>query len=251
VHGVVDPSGDIEIVNTELILADLETVDRRIERVEKLAKAGDKSLFRELDFCRSVQDSLRKGLMARSVDIPDEKSREILKEMHLLTAKKVLYVANVSESILREGGHYINDVNEVAIKDGSKMITICGDMEAEMAMLPEDDRKEFLEDLGLEESGLQKLIRAGYDMLGLITFYTTAGAEIKAWTIAVGTIASKAAGKIHTDMERGFIKAEVLNYKDFVKAGGTSEARGMGLTKIEGKEYVVLDGDIIYFRFNV
>ncbi|MCK4534295.1 MAG: DUF933 domain-containing protein, partial [Syntrophobacterales bacterium] len=163
----------------------------------------------------------------------------------------VLYVANVSESELKERGGYTDAVEEIVNSDGSEAIIICGDMEAEIAALPAEDRKDFLDDLGLEESGLQKLIRAGYVMLDLITFYTTAGDQLRAWTIPEGTRASQAAGKIHTDMERGFIKAEVLNYEDFVRVGSLSAAKEKGLVRIEGKDYLILDGDIVYFRFNV
>ncbi len=175
----------------------------------------------------------------------------MLREVNLITVKKVLYVANVGESELREGGGYVTVVEGIASAGGSEAIVICGDMEAEIALLPEEERREFLEDLGLRESGLQKLIRTGYNLLGLITFYTTVGSELRAWTIPEGTSASHAAGKIHTDMERGFIRAEVLHYEDFVRAGSISAAKEKGLIGIEGRGYVIDDGDIVYFRFSV
>jgi GTP-binding protein YchF len=249
VHGNVDPKSDIEIINTELILADLETVEKRIAKTERLAKVGDKSVRKELDICLTIRDALGREIPARTVVFDSGESTQIVAELHLLTSKRVLYVANVSETLLKEGGVYINEVKSIAAEEGSESIVICGDMEAEIAALPEEERKDFLEDLGLEESGLQKLIRAGYSMLDLITFYTTAGAELRAWTIKRGTKASEAAGRIHSDMERGFIKAEVLNYNQFEKLGSMAEAREKGLIHFEGRDYVVNDGDIIYYRF--
>jgi len=197
-----------------------------------------------------IREFLGEDIPVRNIELSPEEET-ILRELNLITAKEVLYVANVSESELKERGEYTDTVEKIANSDGSEAIIICGDMEAEIAALPAEDRKDFLDDLGLEESGLQKLIRAGYAMLDLITFYTTAGAELRAWTIKQSTKASKAAGKIHTDMERGFIKAEVLNYEDFVRVGSISVAKEEGLVRIEGRDHVILDGDIVYFRFNV
>jgi hypothetical protein len=249
VHGVIDPVKDMEIVNTELILADLETIDKRIEKVEKLSKKGEKACRAELDFYLTVQACLRKGITVKNANLTDPE--QFMRELGLITAKEMLYVANVSESVLRGEGNYLPRVQSAADKEGSRVIAICGDMEAEIAMLPEDERKDFLDDLGLEESGLQKLIRAGYDMLGLITFYTTAGKELRAWTVEKETKASASAGRIHSDMERGFIKAEVLSYSDFVKFEGISPAKDKGFVRIEGKDYTICDGDIVYFRFKV
>lgn len=248
--GTVDPARDIEIVNTELILADIETVEKRIAKVERLAKAGDKTSRTELDICHRIQDSLGRGVAARNIAL-DEKQKKAFGELHLLTAKKTLYVVNVSEEVLKGGKDYIRNVEDIAEKEESKVITICGDMEAEIAELAEDERKEFLDDLGLEESGLRKLIRAGYDLLGLITFYTTVGPELRAWTITGGIRAPAAAGKIHSDMERGFIRAEILHYDDFIRVGNLAAAKEKGLLHSEGKDYIILDGDIIHFRFNV
>ncbi len=251
IYGPVDPVRDIEIVNAELMLADLETVEKRIVKIDRMVKSGDKAFRKELDVCQSVRDSLGRGIVAlNAFDLGDEENK-ILGELHLLTAKKVLYVANVSEAVLKGEGRYVERIEEITKKDGSKVITICGDMEAEIAELEEDERKEFLEDLGLEESGLQKLIKAGYDLLGLITFYTTVGPELRAWTIKKGTKAPEAAGKIHSDMERGYIRAEIVSYKDFIEAGSLSAAKEKGLVRIEGKDYTVSDGDMVYFRFNV
>ena len=251
IYGPVDPVRDVEIVNAELMLADLETVEKRIVKIDRLAKSGDKAFRKELEVCQRVQDSLGRGIVARNAFEHGDEENEIFGDLHLLTAKKVLYVANVSEAVLKGEGRYVERIEEIAKKDGSKVVTICGDMEAEIAELEEDERKEFLEDLGLEESGLQKLIKAGYDLLGLITFYTTVGPELRAWTIKKGTKAPDAAGKIHGDMERGFIRAEIVSYEDFIKAGSLSAAKEKGLVRIEGKDYTVSDGDMVYFRFNV
>lgn len=249
IHGTIDPVSDIEVVNTELIMADLETIDKRIEKIERLSKKGEKNHCNELDFCLNIQASLGRGIAVRDINLAD--TGKFMRELELITAKEILYVANVSETVLKEKGDYLTKIQNVANKEGAKVITICGDMEAEIAMLPEDERRDFLDDLGLEESGLQKLIRNGYDMLGLITFYTTAGKELRAWTVEKGTKASKAAGKIHSDMERGFIRAEVLNYSDFITFKGMSEAKEKGLVRIEGRDYSICDGDIVYFRFRV
>jgi hypothetical protein len=196
-----------------------------------------------------IRELLGEGVPARRVDLnPDEEA--ILKELNLLTAKQVLYVANVGEKELRSGSPSIETVKEMARADHSEAIIICGDMEAEIATLPVEDRRAFLEDLGLDQSGLQALIRAGYNLLGLITFYTAAGGQLRAWTVPEGTAASRAAGKIHTDMERGFIRAEVLHYEDFLLAGSIIAAKEKGLVRIEGRDHPIADGDIVYFRFN-
>ena len=250
VHGSVNPADDIEVVGMELVLADMETIEKRIEKLEKSAKGGDKAHRSEVELYHMIRESLGKNIPVRNIGLnPEEKT--VLRELNLITAKKVLYVANVGESELRKGSGYIAAVEEIARSDESEAIVICGDMEAEIATLPEGDRRAFLEDLDLRESGLQKLIRTGYNLLGLITFYTTVGSELRAWTIPEGTKTSHAAGKIHTDMERGFIRAEVLHYEDFVRAGSISAAKEKGLVGIEGREYVIGDGDIVYFRFNV
>ncbi len=248
--GSIDPACDIEVVNTELMLADIETVERRIAKVERLAKGGDKASHKELDLCYHIKDSLEKNIAVRNIDF-NEEQKKILKDFFLLTAKKVLYVANVDENVLKGKKDYILKIEDIAEKEGTKVIVICGDMEAEIAELEEDEKKEFLDDLGLEESGLRKLIREGYDLLELITFYTTVGPELRAWTITRGTKTPTAAGKIHSDMERGFIRAEIIHYDDFVRIGTLSGVKEKGLLHVEGRDYVISDGDIIYFRFNV
>ncbi len=250
VDGSVDPLRDIGVVNTELLLADLETVEKRFLKADKSARTGDKSALGELRFYRDIQETLGKGLPARRMPI-DEEFQAIFRDLHLLTAKEVLYVTNVSEDVLKGGNGYIQAVRDYAGKEGSGLVVICGDLEAEMVELPEEERVDFLKDLGLEESGLEKLIRAGYSLLGLITFYTTVGPEMRAWTIQEGMKAPQAAGKIHSDMERGFIRAEVIHYRDFVGVGSLTAAREKGLIHSEGKDYRIQDGDIVLFRFNV
>lgn len=250
VGGTVDPVRDIEIINTELLLADLETIERRIEKIDRQVKVGDKSQAAALDLCRRIQHTVAEGIPVRKMAM-DDAHADLLKDLNLLTSKKVLYVANISESLLKTPGSLLKELEDFAMSEGSRCIAICGDLESEIAELPEDERTAFLEDLGIEESGLDKLIKAGYDLLELITFYTTVGPELRAWTIREGIKAPAAAGKIHTDMERGFIRAEAVHFDDFVTAGNMATAREKGLIHSEGKEYVVRDGDIILFRFNV
>jgi len=250
IYGPVEPARDIEIVHTELLMADLETLEKRMTKIERLAKSGDKHARKEFEICIHLRDALGKGTPARSITLTEEEKTTI-NELHLLTAKKILYVANVSEMILKTNGDYIQKIKDIAQKEGLKVIVICGDIEAEIAELSQEEQREFLSDLGLQESGLQKLIREGYDLLGLITFYTTVGPELRAWTIPRGTRAPAAAGKIHSDMERGFIRAEIINFDEFITVGSMSKARESGLIRAEGKDYILSDGDIAYFRFNV
>ena len=250
VTGAVDPVRDVEIVNTELVLADLETLDKRLVRDEKLLRTGDKTLVKTVEFLKRIRESLDRGTMARQL-AADEETRKLIEDLHLISAKKVLYVANVDEKGLKGGSIHLAALENYAAKEGSRIIVICGDLEAEIAQLPEPEKKEFMDDLGLEESGLEKLIRAGYELLGYITFYTTVGPELRAWTIVKGTKAPEAAGRIHSDMERGFIRAEVLHFDVFLKLGGLSAAKEKGLIRSEGKEYIIHDGDIVLFRFNV
>lgn len=250
IYGPVDPARDIEIINAELLLADLETIEKRIVKAERSTKSGDKAHAQELNVCRRIEESLGKGIAARMLEFNDVEAH-IVTDLHLLTSKKVLYVANVSEDVLKGSNDYTTRIEEIAGREDAEVVTICGDMEAEIAELPPEERKEFLADLGLEESGLQKLIKAGYCLLDLITFYTTVGPELRAWTIKRGTKAPRAAGKIHSDMERGFIRAEIVRYENFVECGGLAVAKERGLVRVEGKEYIIDDGDIVYFRFNV
>lgn len=253
VSGAVDPKRDIEIVQTELILADLDTVERRLEKTARLAKIGDKDARKAAALMENLRDTLNRGRPARLLSVEEDapELRSLRRDLHLLTDKKVLYVANVGEAMLKNVAPPLAEIDSVAAREGAGVVTICGDLEAEIAELPVEERRAFLDDLGLVESGLQKLVRAGYDLLGLITFYTTVGPELRAWTIPDGTTAPSAAGKIHTDMERGFIRAEILHFKDFIEAGGIVPAREKGLLRSEGKGYVMADGDIALFRFNV
>ncbi|MCX7817425.1 MAG: redox-regulated ATPase YchF [Syntrophales bacterium] len=249
-YGSIDPVRDIEIVTTELILADLETLSRRIARTEKAAKGGDRVAAKQLEFYSMLEDMLNRGIPIHTLRL-EEEEKGFLKDLHLLTGKKVLYVANVGETDLKEKSSDVEKITEIALREGAKVIVICGDLEAEMIELPPEDRKAFLDSMGLEESGLVKLIREGYDLLNLITFYTTVGSELRAWTIPQGTKAPQAAGKIHSDMEKGFIRAEIINYNDFIKTPSLTHAREKGLIRSEGKEYIMKDGDIALFKFHV
>lgn len=249
VDGRIDPVRDIDVVNTELILADLETIEKRMEKTQRLLKTGDKSLRKALDVYARCRDTLAEGIAARN--IPPADGHDILDELGLLTFKNTLYVANVNEAVLKGRSDYIQRVEQTALRQGAKVIVICGDMEAEIQALPKEERQSFLDDLGLHESGLHQLIRTGYELLGLITFYTTVGSELRAWTVPSGTKAPVAAGNVHSDMEKGFIRAEILHYDDFIKSGGVASARDKGLLHIEGKDYEICDGDIVLFRFNV
>ncbi|HET6459602.1 MAG TPA: redox-regulated ATPase YchF [Syntrophales bacterium] len=250
IYGTVDPERDVDIINTELIIADLETVENRITKISRLAKTGEKVARKELATCERIKGVLSKGDTAREMTFQEDEQITVT-DLHLLTAKKVLYVSNVSESALKGATECIEKVQSIARKESSKAIAICGDLEAEIAELPKDEQQVFLNDLGIQESGLSKLIREAYNLLGLITFYTTVGPELRAWTVPRGSKAPEAAGKIHSDMQKGFIKADIIHYNDFIRMGSLSSAREAGLIRIEGRDYVIADGDIAYFRFNV
>ncbi len=252
VDGSVDPMRDVEVINMELVISDLEIVDKRIDRVTKLMK-GDKTLVAELEVLKKLREKLDLGISARSVEFtPDEEA--IVSDIPLLSRKPVIYVANIGEDEI--GGDYENNggyktLKEFAQKEGSGLIPICAGIEAEIAELEGEDKEMFLSDLGLTESGLDRLIKAGYSLLGLISFLTAGVTEVRAWTIKNGTKAPQAAGKIHSDFERGFIRAEVIAYDDFIACGTMAAAKEKGLVRSEGKEYVMKDGDIVLFRFNV
>ncbi|TGU71650.1 redox-regulated ATPase YchF [Geomonas terrae] len=250
VSGSVSPVRDIEVIQTELALADLDTVEKRMLRTEKQARSGDKKAKEDVEFCQKVKATLEKGLSPRNL-AENEDERLILRDMHLMTAKPVLYVANVAEDDL-EGKHpYVEEVRQLAAKEGNGVVFICGSIEAEISELEGEEKQAFLEEMGLAESGLDRLIRSGYELLGLITYFTAGVKEVRAWTITRGTKAPGAAGVIHSDFEKGFIRAEVIAYKDFIASGGESGAKEKGLMRLEGKEYVVQDGDVMHFRFNV
>ena len=253
VDGSVNPLRDIETINFELIFSDVEILERRIAKTARGAK-NDKTLAKELAFLERIKAHLEEGKLARSLEVTDEDEQEWLASYNLLTYKPVIYAANVGEDDLADDGASnasVQEVKEYAAAEGSEVFVICAQIEEEIAQLDEEERAMFLEDLGLKQSGLEKLIQASYRLLGLISFLTSGEDESRAWTIKVGTKAPQAAGKIHSDFERGFIKAEVVSYDDLMACGNYAAAREKGLVRMEGKEYVVKDGDVILFRFNV
>ena len=250
--GKVDPLRDIETINLELIFADLEVLEKRIIRTEKAMK-GDKTLKDELDILVRIKEGLENGVSARAIPLTDEE-KEKIKDVELLSMKPIIYVANISEDMI--GGGFENSeiykrLSELAKSEGAELISICAQIEAELAELDGEDKKAFLADLGIEESGLDALIRASYHLLGYISFLTAGPKEVRAWTIVNGTKAPQAAGKIHSDMERGFIRAEVISFDDLVACGSMAAAKEKGLIRSEGKDYVFRDGDIVVIRFNV
>ena len=253
VDGSIDPLRDIETINLELVFSDLEILERRIAKVTKTARM-DKEAAKELTFLEKVKAHLEEGQLAITLETENEDEDAWLATYNLLTAKPVIYAANVAEDDIADDGannQYVQAVREYAAKQNSEVFVICAQIEEEISELDEDERKMFLEDLGLTESGLEKLVRASYHLLGLMSFLTAGEDETRAWTIKIGTKVPQAAGKIHTDFERGFIKAEVVNYQDLLDCGSYAGAREKGLVRMEGKEYVVQDGDVILFRFNV
>ena len=253
VDGSIDPLRDIETINLELVFSDLEILERRIAKVTKTARM-DKEAAKELTFLEKVKAHPEEGQLAITLETENEDEDAWLATYNLLTAKPVIYAANVAEDDIADDGannQYVQAVREYAAKQNSEVFVICAQIEEEISELDEDERKMFLEDLGLTESGLEKLVRASYHLLGLMSFLTAGEDETRAWTIKIGTKAPQAAGKIHTDFERGFIKAEVVNYQDLLDCGSYAGAREKGLVRMEGKEYVVQDGDVILFRFNV
>lgn len=250
VDGSINPVRDIETINLELVFADLDTVEKRIDRASKLIK-GDKKYQFEFDTWKKVREALQNGKPARSLDYSDEEL-EVIKDAFLLTMKPILYVANVSEEQLSNpDDENVKKVKDYAKEDKAEVITLCVKIEEELSALDGDDKKEMLEALGLDESGLDKVIKASYDLLGLMSFLTAGEPEVRAWTIKKGTKAPQAAGKIHSDIERGFIRAEVVGYDDLVACGSEAAAKEKGLYRLEGKEYVMKDGDVVNFRFNV
>ena len=254
VDGSVDPLRDIETIDLELIFADLEVLERRMAKTSKSARVGDKAAAKEFAMEERLKAHLEDGKDASSFELQDEDEEEWFSEISLLTAKPVIYAANVSEDDLAddgEGNEHVAAVRRYAAEHGSEVFVICAQIEAEMAELDDDERAEFLSDLGIETAGLDKLIQASYRTLGLMSFLTSGEDETRAWTIKIGTKAPQAAGKIHTDFERGFIRAEVVNYQDLLDAGSYAAARDKGQIRVEGKDYIVQDGDVILFRFNV
>jgi GTP-binding protein YchF len=237
------------VINTELMLADLASVEKAVERAGKQAKTGRKDDVARRDFLEKLRAHLDAGNPARTFPVPDE-YRPAVQELFLLTAKPVMYVANVDEKGLG-GNTYVEQVRELAKKEGAEVVVVCAAIEAEIAQLDEADKQAFLQDLGLDEPGLNRVIRAGYRLLGLQTYFTVGPKEARAWTIPVGATAPQAAGVIHTDFEKGFIRAEVIAYDDYIAGKGEAGARDAGRLRLEGKEYVMQEGDVVHFRFNV
>ena len=251
VDGSIDPRRDSEVITMELVMADLETVSRRLAKTRNQAKSGDKKLLAQVAFLERLQKTLDQGRPARGVECATEAEEALVRELCLLTAKPVLYVANVSEDDLAGGNEHVERLRELAAEEGASLVTIAGGIEQELSLLEPEEQREFLAEMGMEEPGLHRLIHAGYDLLGLITFFTVGEKETKAWTITRGTTAPGAAGKIHSDFERGFIRAEVIPYEEYVRCGSEAAARDQGVMRSEGRDYVVRDGDCILFRFNV
>ncbi|WP_042220881.1 redox-regulated ATPase YchF [Oceanobacillus manasiensis] len=252
VSGKIDPIDDIEIINLELILADLETVNKRTQRVEKLARQKDKEAVAEQEILVKLKAGLEEEKPARAMDFSEDQWK-IVKGLHLLTAKPTLYVANVSEEEVADpdGNENVQKVREFAAAENAEVIVICAKIEEEISELDLEEKEMFFEDLNISESGLDKLIKASYHLLGLATYFTAGEQEVRAWTFREGMKAPQAAGIIHTDFERGFIRAETVSYGDLVEAGTMGQARENGKVRLEGKEYIVKDGDVIHFRFNV
>ncbi len=249
VSGSINPIDDIETINTELALADLESVERQLDKATRNAKTGKKEDIAHRDALAGIKAHLDEGLPVRSMDLT-ELQRDILRSVHLITAKPVMYVANVDEDGFIDNPH-LKAVEEYAAKERAEVVAICAAIEAEIAVLDEEDKAEFLADFGAKEPGLNRVIRHGYNLLGLQTFFTAGPKEVRAWTTKVGATAPQAAGEIHTDFEKGFIRAETVSFPDFVKLGGEHGAKDAGKLRLEGKDYVVQEGDIMHFRFNV
>ena len=251
VDGSVDPLRDIETINLELIFADMETVDKRLERAKKNLKADKKYQF-EIDTLEKIKKTLEEGKSARTLELTDEE-KEVIKDAFLLTMKPILYIANISEDEINnaDDNENVKKVREYAKSENAEVIPLCVRLEEELSTLDKEDKIEMLHDLGLEESGLDKVIKASYKLLGLMSFLTAGEPEVRAWTIKIGTKAPKAAGKIHSDIERGFIRAEVVSYDDLIREGSMNAVKEKGLMRLEGKDYIMQDGDIVLFRFNV
>ena len=249
VAGKVDPESDIEVINTELALADLESVEKQMHKAQKQAKGGDKDAKTLMTVCEKLLPVLNQGKPVRSVGLSSNEFA-VIKTLNLLTIKPTLYVANITEDGF-DNNPWLEKVREIAAGENAELVPICNKIESEIAELHDDEKAEFLDELGLAEAGLDRVIRAGYALLGLQTFFTAGAKEVRAWTVPVGSTAPQAAGKIHTDFEKGFIRAEVIAFDDYVTLGGEQAAKEAGKWRLEGKEYIVKDGDVIQFRFNV
>ena len=249
VSGAVDPVSDIEVINTELALADLDTVERALQKAEKQTRSGDKDMVARVALLTKIMTSLSDTGSVRNLEM-DREQKKVVRDLHLLTMKPVEYIANVAEDGF-ENNPLLDQVREYAKGDNARVVPVCAAIEAEVSQLDREDREEFLAALGLKESGLASVINAGYALLDLLTFFTAGEKEVRAWTVTSGATAPKAAGKIHTDFERGFIRAEVTSFDDFIACGGESGAKEAGKLRLEGKEYITREGDVMHFRFNV
>ena len=249
VAGRIDPLADIDVINTELALADLETVERALQRAEKASKAGDKDAIRQRDLLKRMRDHLDAGHPARTLAL-EAADRALLRELHLITQKPLMYVANVAEGGFVDNPH-LDLVRKRGDAEGADVVPVCAAIESEIAQLDAADRQAFLEELGLHEPGLDRVIRAAYHLLGLLTFFTAGPREVRAWTTHRGALAPQAAGEIHTDFEKGFIRAEVISFDDFIACRGEQGAKEAGRMRLEGKDYAVREGDVMHFRFNV
>ncbi|GMR08363.1 MAG: redox-regulated ATPase YchF [Gammaproteobacteria bacterium] len=249
VAGKVQPADDIDIINTELALADLDTVSNAARRVEKVARSGDKNARSRMTVLSKVLEQLEAGDMVRALDLGDDQ-RVWIRDLHLLTLKPTMFIANVAEDGFENNVH-LDAVREIAAKEGSVVVPVCAAIEEELSELDDEEKQEFLNEMGLDEPGLDRVIRAGYGLLGLQTYFTAGEKEVRAWTVRVGATAPEAAGVIHTDFQKGFIRAEVVAYEDFISLGGEHGAREAGKLRLEGKDYLVKEGDIMHFRFNV
>ena len=249
VSGTIDPLADIEVINTELALSDMDTAEKVIYRLAKKAKGGDKDAKLEISVLEKVTAHLDEGLMIRSLELTKEE-KVAISYLNFLTAKPTMYIANVSEEGF-DNNPLLDQVRELALTEGSVVVAVCAELESQIAELDAEDAAEFMEDMGIEEPGLNRVIRAGYDLLELQTYFTACVKEVRAWTISIGDTAPQAAGKIHTDFERGFIRAAVIGYDSFIEFNGEAGAKDAGMLKVEGKDYIFKDGDVIHFRFNV
>ncbi|XOZ33677.1 redox-regulated ATPase YchF [Halomonadaceae bacterium KBTZ08] len=249
VSNSIDPASDIEVINTELALADLATIENTTKKTERAAKGGDKSAKAQLELFERIKPVLNEGDPVRSMDLSEDE-QALIRELHLLTAKPTVYIANVNEDGFQNNPH-LDAVKALAEREGAGVVAICNKIESEIAELEDDEKSEFLAEMGMEEPGLDRVIRAGYNLLGLETYFTAGPKEVRAWTFPAGSTAPQAAGVIHSDFERGFIRAEVVSYEDFIAYNGEQGAKEAGKWRLEGKEYTVQDGDVIHFRFNV
>ena len=251
VDGSVDPKRDIEVVEMELIIKDIDTLQRKMKETEGRARSGDKKVKDEFDVYVRLSEHFNSGRLAKYMGYDDEQQRDFVRSLHLLTDKPVMYIANVDEASVKGGNKYVDAVREIASREGARVVVVSGKIEAELSQLPADEREAFLSDLSLKESGLERVIHEGYSLLNLVTFFTAGPKEVHAWTVQANTCAPKASGRIHSDFEKGFIRMEVIRYEELMRLGSEQAVKDAGLLHVEGKDYVVQDGDIVVVRFSV